>query len=100
MQFLQQQLFTTPVWLMDKKISAAIGYGEKDMITSLQSNVLNTLLNGATIDKLINFETYEPSKAYTAAEMLNDLKKGNFYSSFLFTLMSMVAVLQIPTHTD
>jgi hypothetical protein len=42
----------------------------------LQSNVLAKIISPATIDKLINFETFEPLKAYTAAEMLNDLKKG------------------------
>jgi hypothetical protein len=76
MHFLQQQLFTTPSWLLDKNIAAMTGFSDKDMVSWLQSNVLAKMISPATIDKLINFEMYEPSKAYTAAEMLNDLKKG------------------------
>jgi hypothetical protein len=76
MQFLQQHLFTTPLWLVDKKLSSMIGFNDKDVFTWLQSNVLNKLLSVATIDKLISFETYDASKAYTAAEMLNELKRG------------------------
>ena len=76
MHFLQQQLFTTPSWLLDKNIATMTGFSDKDMISWLQSNILAKIISPATIDKLINFEMYEPSKAYTAAEMLNDLKKG------------------------
>jgi hypothetical protein len=76
MQFLQQQLFTTPVWLLDKNLFALTGSGDPDVIILLQSAVLNKLLNGMTLDKLVEFEAYDPQKAYTATEMLNDLKKG------------------------
>ena len=76
MQFLQQQLFTTPKWLLDKKLFSLAGAGDMNTISSLQSSVLNRLLSGSTIDKLIQFEAYDASKAYTATEMLNDLKKG------------------------
>jgi hypothetical protein len=76
MQFLQQQLFTTPTWLIDKKLFALTGAGDMNMIASLQSPVLNSLLSGSTIDKLLQFEAYDPAKAYTATAMLNDLKKG------------------------
>jgi hypothetical protein len=76
MNFLQQQLFNTPKWLLDKKLFALAGAGDLNTITSLQTPVLSRLLSGATMDKLVQFEAYDPLKAYTATEMLNDLKKG------------------------
>jgi hypothetical protein len=76
LQFLQQQLFTTPTWLLDKKLFALAGAADHSNISSLQSIVLNKLLSGYTIDKLVQFEAYDPARAYTATEMLADLKKG------------------------
>jgi ribosomal protein S18 acetylase RimI-like enzyme len=76
MQFLQLQLFTTPVWLLDKKLFDLTGAGDLSTITSLQNSVLNRLLDGFTLDKLVRFEAYDPQKAYTATEMLSDLRKG------------------------
>jgi hypothetical protein len=76
MEFLQQQLFTTPKWLLDKKIFSVTGAGDMNTIANLQSSILSRLLNGSTIDRLIQFEAYDPANAYTATSMLNDLKKG------------------------
>ncbi len=76
MKFLQQQLFTTPKWLLDKKIFDLTGAGDMSTIIALQTPILNRLLNSATIDKLIQFEAYDPSKAYTPADLFAGLKNG------------------------
>ena len=76
MQFLHQQLFTTPKWLLDKKLFSLAGAGDMDVISSLQSQVLGRLISGTTITKLLQFEAFDVVQAYTATEMLNDLKKG------------------------
>jgi hypothetical protein len=76
MAFLQQQLFTTPKWLLDKKLFSLAGAGDMDVIVSLQSQVLNRLISGNTLTKLLHFEASDAAEAYTATEMLNDLKKG------------------------
>jgi hypothetical protein len=76
MAFLRQQLFTTPTWLLDKKLQALAGAGNLNTIANLQQSVLNRLLSNNTLDKLIQFEAFDAQKAYTAAEMLSDLKKS------------------------
>ena len=76
MLFLQQQLFTTPKWLLDKKLYSVTGSGDMTTISNLQQNVLNRLLSNSTLDKLLQSEAYDPTKAYTANEMIADLSKG------------------------
>ena len=76
MQFLQQQLFTTPKWLLDKKLYSLTGAGDMSTISGLQLGILNRLLSNATLDKLLQSEAFDPTKAYTATEMITDLSKG------------------------
>ena len=76
--FLQAQLFTTPTWLMDKKLYSFIGTGDMKTIASLQNAQLSRLISTSTISKLLDFEAYSPSQAYTATELFNDLKSGIF----------------------
>jgi hypothetical protein len=45
-------------------------------ISSLQETSINRLLSGTTINKLLQFEAFDPAGAYKASELLNDLKKG------------------------
>jgi hypothetical protein len=76
MSFLQQQLFTTPQWLMDKKIFSKTGTADMNTVSMLQFSTLNRVMSSSTLDKLIQFEANDPAHAYTAMEMMNDLKKG------------------------
>jgi hypothetical protein len=76
MQFLQEQLFKTPKWLVDNNISDYTGNNKLTTISNAQSNVLTRLINHSTFNKLFRFEAQEPAKAYTANEMLTDLRKG------------------------
>ncbi len=77
-RFLQTQLFTTPTWLMDKKLYSFIGTGDMKTIASLQNSQLSRLISTSTISKLLDFEAYSPAQAYTATELFNDLKAGIF----------------------
>jgi hypothetical protein len=74
--FLQQQLFTTPKWLLDKKLFSYAGVGNMATISGIQNNVLNYIISNNTINKLLQFEAYNPSGAYTVSELFSDLKKG------------------------
>lgn len=74
--FLQQQLFTTPKWLLDKKLFSYAGVGDMATISGIQNNVLNYIISNNTINKLLQFEAYDPSGAYTVSELFSDLKKG------------------------
>jgi hypothetical protein len=76
MQFLQQQVFTTPTWLLDKKLFSLAGVGDLNSINSLQEMALNRLMSNNTFNKLLQFEAFDATKAYTITEMLGDLKKG------------------------
>ncbi|MFT3843717.1 MAG: zinc-dependent metalloprotease [Lacibacter sp.] len=74
--FFQEQLFATPTWLLDKNIFSLTGTGDFSTITTMQSTILNRLISVATINKLLQFDAVYPAQAYTAIDMLNDLKHG------------------------
>src|SRR5688572_1990447 len=76
MHFLQEQLFKTPKWLIDNNISNYTGDNKLTVVGNLQSNVLNRLISNNTLNKLFRYEAEEPSNAYTATEMLTELRKG------------------------
>lgn len=75
-QFLQDQLFTTPKWLIDTKLFSLIGVSQLETVSSAQKSALGRLLNPRTLSNLVSFEMYDPSKAYTVSGMLSDLKSG------------------------
>jgi hypothetical protein len=75
MQFLQEQLFKTPRWLIAPQIANLTGTNSLTTINSLQDNTLARLTSHATLNKLLRFEA-EQNNAYTANEMLTDLRKG------------------------
>jgi hypothetical protein len=75
MQFLQQQLFKTPMWIVDNKISEYTGSNKLTTISNIQNGILNRLISNNTFNKLFRFEA-ESKNAYTATEMLTDLRKG------------------------
>jgi hypothetical protein len=75
MQFLQLQLFQTPKWIVDNTISDYTGSNRLTTISNVQNNILGRLINNNTFNKLFRFEE-ESKNAYTATEMLTDLRKG------------------------
>ncbi len=76
--FLQSQLFTTPSWLIDKKLFAYTGVNNLSTISTLQSSTINSVLNTRVINNLLSFEMYDLKNAYTVSALFNDLKKGIF----------------------
>jgi hypothetical protein len=75
MQFLQQQLFNTPRWLVDNNISSYTGSNKLTVVGNIQNVILNRLVSNATLTKLFRAEA-ELQNPYTATEMLNDLRSG------------------------
>lgn len=76
MQWLQNNLFETPTWLVDPQILQNIdhaGYFEK--VRRTQSRYLNRLLSFDRIGRLIDAETTQ-TDYYSALEMMTDLRKG------------------------
>ena len=76
LQFLQEQLFKTPKWIIDNEISSYTGDNKLTVVSNLQSGSLNRLVSATTLNKLFRFEAEDPTTAYTATEMLTDLRKG------------------------
>lgn len=78
MAFLNAQLFATPTWLIDTKLFSltTVGFGD---VATVQDKVLTSLLDPARISQLIQQETdLGSAKAYTALDMLHDLRQGVF----------------------
>ena len=77
MAFLQEQLFTTPTWMVDKDLYR-ISSADFVLVENVQKTVLLQLLDATVLGRLVGEEVLDDSKAYTATEMLNDLKRGIF----------------------
>ncbi len=75
MQFLQEQLFNTPTWLIDTDIPDYTGSNSLTTVATIQNNILNRLISHNTLNKLTRFEA-EGTNPYTAYEMLTDLRRG------------------------
>ena len=73
--FLNEQLFTTPEWLIDRQLMEKAKILPVNVICSLQSGVLARLINKNTLNKMSENEILNGKKAYTSAQMFNDLKK-------------------------
>lgn len=73
--FLNEQLFTTPEWLIDRQLMEKAKILPMNVICSLQSGVLARLINKNTLNKMSENEILNGKKAYTSAQMFNDLKK-------------------------
>lgn len=73
--FLNEQLFTTPEWLIDRQLMEKAKILPVNVICSLQSGVQARLINKNTLDKMSENEILNGKKAYTSAQMFNDLKK-------------------------
>ena len=71
--FLNEQLFTTPTWLIDRDLIAKARILPVNAICSLQSNILARLLNKNTFDKMSENEALNGKQAYTASQLFADL---------------------------
>jgi hypothetical protein len=76
MQFLQTHLFKTPTWLIQPKLAGLIGTNSMNTILGIQNNILGRLLSNNTFNKLFRAEASGEKNAYTASEMVSDLRKG------------------------
>lgn len=75
--FLNSELFATPEWLNDAFINyhTNTGFG---IVETIQRNTIKQLLDPRVFKKLRSQELADPSNAYTATEMLNELAAGIF----------------------
>ncbi len=74
--FLNQQLFTTPTWLINYDIFSRTGGNPLTIIGNIQDGTLNRLFGANTLSKLIQAETAVGNNAYKITDLLGDVKKG------------------------
>jgi len=77
MKFLQEELFSTPQWLLDNAIFNKIeSAGSVERIRNFQSRTLNRLLEHGRMARLIENEALNTNEAYTLLDMMSELRSG------------------------
>ena len=76
MQWLHQNAFETPEWLVDESILRNIDFaGYTDRIRRLQTRHLNNLMNFERLGRLIDHKAMN-SRNYSALDMMKDIRLG------------------------
>jgi len=77
MAFLQEQLFQTPMWMLDQEILNRTEYsGYLEQMRSIQVRSLNNVLSLGKMARLIEGETLYPNEAYSLIDMMSELRTG------------------------
>ncbi len=73
--FINNQLFTTPTWMLDPAIVDKISSPTSDQLASLQDNALASILSTARLTRMTT-SANRYADAYYISELFSDLKKG------------------------
>lgn len=77
LEFVQNELFKTPEWLLDQEIFNKIEYsGSLERLRSIQVRTLDNILSLGKIARIIENETINGKEAYTLVDMMKDLRTG------------------------
>ncbi len=76
--FINRQLFITPKWLINQEIFNKTGLSSLTVISNRQEVIIQRLLSAPTLNKLFDMETQLGKDAYTASEMLNQIRSMTF----------------------
>ncbi|SMC88667.1 zinc-dependent metalloprotease [Pedobacter africanus] len=74
MTYLDRYVFTTPVWLMDKDVLNKTGIEPIGLMEKIQGSALSRLFSPVVFLNLCNAQAKDGASAYTAAELLADIK--------------------------
>jgi len=75
--FLNKQLFATPVWLLNKDILNKFSNpGTQDLVSRVQANWLRSLLSAGRLYRLTICSGRYGAAAYSVDDLLSDAKKG------------------------
>lgn len=75
--FLQDELFSTPEWLLDKNIFNKTQYsGSIERVRAMQVRYLNTVMHLGKMARMIENEAMNGDKAYKLVDMMRDLRRG------------------------
>jgi len=76
-RFLNENAFATPSWALKPEILRRIEpAGALARVNAAQERVLNSLLNNARFDRLIEQEAIDGMAAYKPADFMSDLRRG------------------------
>ena len=76
-QFLNNELFKTPTWMMDQDIISRIGdFGALERIRGVQVGTLNGILEWGRLGRVIENEALNGTEAYSMTELFDDLRSG------------------------
>ena len=78
MNFLNTQLFTTPKWILNQTILDNIDKNPVEIVSGLQSPILNRLLSTNTLNKLIAAEATAGITSYKIMDLFADLNNAIF----------------------
>ena len=77
MKFLQNELFKTPTWLIDKNIFDKIeSVGSVERLRSTQERTLNSLLDTRKMTRILENGALNTRNAYALIDMISDLRRG------------------------
>jgi hypothetical protein len=77
MNFLHDQLFETPEWLLDADLFSKIEYsGSVERVRAMQVRTLNNMLSLGKMARLLEYEAMYGNEAYKLVDMMNDLRRG------------------------
>ncbi|HSQ19430.1 MAG TPA: zinc-dependent metalloprotease, partial [Blastocatellia bacterium] len=76
-RFLNEHAFATPTWAIKPEVLRRVEpSGALDLIKASQLRVLNSLMNGARFNRLVEQEAMDGAAAYKPAEFLEDVRNG------------------------
>ena len=79
MKFIQDELFTTPTWMLDEDIFNKIeSAGSIERLRGVQTRTLNNMLDFGRMQRMLENETLNGSKAYGLYDMMKDVRRGLF----------------------
>ena len=79
MQFIQDQLFTTPDWMLDNNIFNKIeSAGHIERIRGTQTRTLRNIMDFGRMQRLLENESINGEKAYGLYDMMKELRGGLF----------------------
>ncbi len=78
-QFLRDQVFTTPLWLLDEKIAQLLQPSDvAQRLSSMQTRVLRTVMSSDKLLRLLDQQTRFTTAAYSVDELLTDVEAAVF----------------------
>ena len=74
--WLNQQVFQTPVWLLDENILNKISAPVNNNVYTVQNSVLSSLLTPVRLSRMLESQNRFGNKTYSVPELFSDLKNG------------------------